>query len=68
MNIGAIMNIYHQIRQNPVQMLSRRFNIPQGLDTSDPNTIIKHLLDTGQVTEGQINQARNNPILQMFRY
>lgn len=63
---GNIMNMYQMMRQNPAQLLSKRFNLPQDMDMSDPNNIIQHLLNTGQVSENQINQARNNPILQMF--
>ena len=65
-NFGNILNMYQQMKQNPTQLLSQRFNIPQGMDVSNPNNIIQHLLSTGQVSEGQINQARNNPIIQMF--
>lgn len=65
-NFGNIMNMYNQIRQNPVQLLSQRFNLPQDIDASNPNNIIQHLLNTGQVSENQINQARNNPLIQMF--
>ena len=65
-NFGNMMSMYQQMKQNPAQLLSQRFNIPQGVDVSDPNNIIQHLLSTGQISEGQINQARNNPIIQMF--
>ena len=69
MNPFQLMNMYQQIRTNPVKLLSQRFNIPQ--DMSDPNDIIKHLLDTNQVSQAQVNNAmsmRNNPIIQqMFR-
>ena len=46
-------------------MLSQKFNIPNNMN--DPNEIIQHLLNTGQVTQQQVNQAmqmRNHP---MFR-
>ena len=65
-NFGNIMSMYQQMKSNPAQLLSKRFNIPQGVDTSNPDSIIQHLLNTGQVSENQINQARNNPIIQMF--
>ena len=55
----------NQIKQNPMAVLSQRFNIPSELN--DPNQIIQHLLNTGQVTQQQVNQAmqmRNHP---MFR-
>jgi hypothetical protein len=72
-NMNDIMNLYQQLRQNPMQMLSRRFNIPQNLDMSNPNDIIQHLLNTGQITQNQVNQCmtmQNNPMIQqlMSRY
>lgn len=60
-----IMSMYQQFRQNPMQMLSQRFNIPQGMD--NPNDILQHLLDTGQVNQNQINMVRNNPMFQFMR-
>lgn len=65
-NLGNIISMYQQMKQNPAQLLSKKFNIPQGVDTTNPNSIIEHLLNSGQVSENQINQARNNPIIQMF--
>ena len=59
------MDLYNQMQQNPIQILSRRFNIPQNLNS--PNDIIQHLLNSGQVTQSQVNNAMqisNNP---MFR-
>lgn len=64
-NVNDIMNLYQQMQANPVQFLSRRFNIPQNVNS--PQDIIQHLLNTGQVTQSQVNQAmsmRNNPIFQ----
>lgn len=63
---GNIISMYQRMKQNPAQLLSQRYNLPQDIDASDPNNIIQHLLNTGQVSESQINQARNNPIVQMF--
>lgn len=66
-NLNDIMNLYQQIKQNPMQVLSYRFNLPQGLNMSNPNDIIQHLLNTGQVTQNQVNQVmnmRNNPVIQ----
>ncbi len=65
-NINDIMNLYQQLKQNPMQMLSQRFNIPQGINTNDPNSIIQHLLNTGQVSQNQVNQAMNNPMIRQF--
>lgn len=56
-NIQDIMNFYQQFKQNPMQMLSKRFNIPQDINVQDPNSIIQHLLNTGQITQEQVNNA-----------
>ena len=66
-NINDLMQIYQQMRNNPTQLLSRKFNIPQ--DMNNPNDIIQHLLNTGQVSQMQVNNImnmRNNPIFQML--
>ena len=58
-----IIQMYQQFRQNPMGMLSQRYNIPQNLN--DPNEIIQHLLNTGQVSQFQVNQAmsmKDNPM------
>lgn len=53
------MNPYQlmqQLRQNPMAMLSKRFNIPQNM-SNDPNQIIQHLMNTGQISQSQYNMA-----------
>lgn len=53
----------NQFKQNPMAMLSKRFNIPQNMN--DPNEIIQHLLNTGQISQQQVNNAmqlRNHPM------
>jgi len=63
-NANDIMNLLQQIRQNPYQVLSQRFNLPQNLNS--PNDIIQHLLNSGQVTQTQVNNATqmmNNPMI-----
>lgn len=68
-NINDIMNLYSQLKQNPMQLLSQRFNIPQNINMQNPNEIIQHLLNTGQVNQNQVNQAmgmKNNPIIQQL--
>lgn len=68
-NIKDFMDLYQQFRQNPVSMLNRRFNIPQNVNIQDPNAILNHLMNTGQVNQSQINQVmamRNNPMIQQF--
>lgn len=63
------LNMLMQFRQNPIGVLSQRFNIPQGMN--DPNTILQHLLNTNQVSQDQVNrvmQMRNNPqVQQLFK-
>lgn len=67
--MNNIFQMYQQMMQNPMAMLSQRFNIPQNVDTNDPNAIIQHLLNTNQVSQAQVNNAmnmRNNPAIQML--
>lgn len=64
-NLNDIMNMYQQFSQNPIGMLSRKYNIPQNLN--NPQDIIQHLLNSGQITQSQVNnvmQMRNNPLIQ----
>lgn len=61
-NPMQLMQMYNQFKQNPLGMLSRRFNIPQNM--SNPQEIVQHLLNSGQVTQAQVNnvmQMRNDP-------
>ncbi len=67
--MNNLFQMYQQMMQNPMALLSQRFNIPQGMDMGDPNAIIQHLLNTNQVSQAQVNQAmqmRNNPAIQML--
>ena len=67
--MNNIIQMYQQMMQNPMAMLTQRFNIPQGIDTRNPNAIIQHLLNTNQITQEQVNNAmnmRNNPAIQML--
>ena len=63
-NLNDILNMYQQMQSNPIQFLSKRFSIPQNMN--DPNAILQHLLNSGQVSQSQINnlmQLRNNPMI-----
>lgn len=53
MNPFQMMN---QFKQNPMAMLSKRFNIPQNMN-NDPNQIIQYLMNTGQISQSQYNMA-----------
>lgn len=45
------------LKQNPMQFLmQRKFNVPQDI-ANDPNAIIQHLMNSGQVTQGQYDRA-----------
>ena len=51
------MQMLNQLRQNPVQVLRQAgLNIPANLN--DPNAIIQHLMNSGQVTQQRYEQAR----------
>lgn len=54
-----MLSMLMQLQSNPMQVLAQRFNIPEGVNVKDPNAILKHLLDSGQVTQGQIDNAKN---------
>lgn len=61
------LSMISQFKQNPMSILTQRFNIPQNLN--DPNQIIQHLLNTNQVSQDQINRVmamRNNPQIQQL--
>lgn len=69
MNPQQLMSMYQQMRNNPMQVLSQRFNIPQDVNVKDPNAILQHLLNSGQVSQAQVNNVmnmRSNPIVQML--
>ena len=54
-NPSQFMQMYQQFMQNPMSMLNRKFNIPQNMQ--NPQDIIQHLLNSGQITQEQVNQA-----------
>ena len=63
MNIFGVLSQYNSFRQNPMQMLSRKFKIPEGVN--NPDEILKHLVDSKQVSQGQLEQI--NQMANMFR-
>lgn len=64
--MNNIIGMLNALTQNPLQFLAQRgLNIPNNIN--DPQAIIQHLLNSGQITQEQVNQAqqmKNNP---MFR-
>jgi len=60
-----MLNMIAEYKKNPMAILNKRFNIPQGMNT--PEEIIQHLLNSGQVSQEQVNrvmQMKNNPQIQ----
>lgn len=67
--MNNIFQMYQQLRQNPAQMLAKKFNIPSNVNINDPNSIIQHLINSGQVSQEQVNQMmtmRNDPRIQQL--
>ena len=51
------MQMLQQLRQNPAAVLRQAgLNIPANLN--DPNAIIQHLMNSGQVSQQRYEQAR----------
>ena len=54
---NQMLSMLQQLKANPAQFLmQRKFNLPQGIQ-ADPQAILNHLLQTGQVTQQQVNAA-----------
>lgn len=67
---NQFFNSFRGFMGNPMQMLMQRMNIPQGM-ANDPNAIIQHLMNSGQMNQNQYNQLKhtaeqiqNNPQFQ----
>lgn len=57
MNPFNIMQMLNQVKSNPMSVLGQKFNLPKNIN--NPQDIIQHLMNTGQVTQEQYNQAMN---------
>lgn len=67
--IPNILQTYQSFRNNPAQLLCSRFNIPQNINMNNPNDIIQYLLNSGQISQQQVNSImgmRNNPVIQQL--
>ena len=66
--IGGGMNpqgMLTQLMQNPIGMLQKvGFNVPQNLN--NPQDIIQHLMNSGQISQQQLQQAQQQA--QMFKF
>lgn len=57
MNPMQIMSMLPQLQTNPLGFLRQcGFNIPDNVN--NPNAIIQHLMNSGQINQAQYNQAR----------
>lgn len=70
-NVGNIMSMFNRLTQNPAQtLIESGLNIPANI-SNNPQGIVQYLLNTGQITQQQVNQAmqmRNNPMFSgLFR-
>ena len=55
---NQMLGMLQQLKSNPFQFLmQRRMNLPQNLPMNDPQAILNHLVQTGQVSQEQINRA-----------
>lgn len=51
------VQMIQQLKANPIQFLQRAgFNVPNNLN--DPNAIIQHLMNSGQISQQRYEQAR----------
>ena len=54
---NQLLQMLQQIKTNPMQFLmQRRLNVPANM-ANDPNAIVNHLLQTGQVSQEAVNRA-----------
>lgn len=57
MNVMQVMSMLPQLMSNPLGFLRQRgFNVPDNLN--DPNQIVQHLMNSGQVSQDMYNSAR----------
>lgn len=67
----SVISALQQMKQNPMHfLLARRFNIPNTVNMNNSNDIIQYLINSGQVSQDQVNQAnmnaKNNQQLKQF--
>ena len=55
--VGNMMQMYQKLKTDPVGTLKQAgYNIPDGV--AGPDAILKHLMDSGQVSRQQYDQAQ----------
>lgn len=56
-NPMQLLQNLQQFKANPMQMLmQRKLNVPANI-AGDPNAILNHLMQTGQVSQDAVNRA-----------
>lgn len=61
--MGNMMQMLGQLKQNPLAFLNRAgLNVPPNI--SDPQQMIQHLMNSGQISQAQYDNARQ--MAQMF--
>ena len=63
-SMGNMIGMLQQLKSNPMAFLQRRFNLPQNMN-ADPQSIVNHLVSTGQISQDAVNQAYQ--MMQRFR-
>lgn len=63
----TLQQVLAQVKANPMQMLARKYNIPQGVNVKDPDSILDYLVKSGQVSQQQYNAARQKAEMLGFR-
>ena len=54
---NQLSTLCSQLKQNPIQFLmSRRLNVPMNI-ANDPQAILNYLMQSGQVSQAQVNAA-----------
>ena len=55
--MNNFMQMLQALQANPIQFLmQRKFNVPQNI-ANDPNAIVQYLMNSGQISQQQYNQA-----------
>ena len=55
---NQMMGMLQQLKANPLQfIMQRRLNLPQGMSMNDPQAILNQLVQSGQISQQQINSA-----------
>lgn len=56
---NQISQMATQLQQNPMQFLQiMGYNLPQGMDLKNPNTVINYLISTKQINSGLVSIAQ----------